>query len=193
MKRGKQIVIFLLVLLFCGGYAFWRSGLHLSPEAAMAAEEQGLRYGPSDKILLTYEKENGSQVLVGRWEKGLSVVGVEPKWGIFWKSTDLINGNMHCLLMEEPVEAFLTEENYIVGLCELPEATEVTCKLYVYDEVEKASVFVKELTMEIGEDGFFYGETSLPVEASTEYGYTVEHVKAKGKSGETIFIKGADV
>lgn len=62
----------------------------MSPEAAMAAEEQGLRYGPSNEILLTYEKENGSQVLVGRWEKGLSVVGVEPKWGIFWKSTDLI-------------------------------------------------------------------------------------------------------
>ena len=52
MKRGKQIVIFLLVLLLCGGYAFWRSGLHLSPEAAMAAEEQGLRYGPSNEILL---------------------------------------------------------------------------------------------------------------------------------------------
>lgn len=81
MKCGKQIVIFLLVLLLCGGYVFWRSGLHLSPEAAMAAEEQGLRYGPSNEILLTYEKENGSQVLVGRWEKGLSVVGVEPKWG----------------------------------------------------------------------------------------------------------------
>ena len=47
--------------------------------------------------------------------------------------------------------------------------------------------------MEIGQDGFFYGETSLLVEASTEYGYTVEHVEAKGKSGETIFIKGADV
>lgn len=67
MKRGKQIVIFLLVLLLCGGYAFWRSGLHLSPEAAMAAEEQGLRYGPSNEILLTYEKENGSQVL---WDVG---------------------------------------------------------------------------------------------------------------------------
>ena len=70
MKRGKQIVIFLLVLLLCGGYAFWRSGLHLSPEAAMAAEEQGLRYGPSNEILLTYEKENGSQVLVDVGKKG---------------------------------------------------------------------------------------------------------------------------
>ena len=53
MKRGKQIFIFLLILLLCGGYAFWRSGLHLSPEAAMAAEERGLLYGPSDEILLT--------------------------------------------------------------------------------------------------------------------------------------------
>lgn len=70
MKRGKQIVIFLLVLLLCGGYVFWRSGLHLSPEAAMAAEEQGLRYGPSNEILLTYEKENGSQVLVDVGKKG---------------------------------------------------------------------------------------------------------------------------
>lgn len=193
MKRGKQIFLFLLILILCGGYAFWRSGLHLSPEAAMAAEEKGLRYGPSEEILLTYEKENGSQVLVGRWEKGLSVVCAEPKWGIFWKSTDLSNGNTHCLPMEGPVEAFLTEKNYIVGLSELAEATEVTCKLYVYDEVEKASVFVKELTMEIGEDGFFYGETFLPVEALTEYGYTIASVEAKGQAGETLFIKDETV
>uniref|UniRef100_UPI0037357284 hypothetical protein n=1 Tax=Anaerotignum sp. TaxID=2039241 RepID=UPI0037357284 len=114
MKRGKQIFLFLLILILCGGYAFWRSGLHLSPKAAMEAEEQGLRYGPSNEILLTYEKENGNQVLVGRWEKGLSMVCVEPKWGRFWKSTALTNGYMHCLPMKEPVEACLAEENYIV-------------------------------------------------------------------------------
>lgn len=193
MKRGKQIVLFLLVLILCGGYAFWASDLHLSPKGAMEAEERGLRYGPSEEILLTYEKENGGQVLVGRWEKGLSVVCAEPKWGMFWKSANLSNGNMHCLTMEEPVEAFLTEENYIVGLSELPEVKEVTCRLYVYDEGERESVFVKELTMEAAENGFFYGETSLPVTSSSEYGYTIGYVEAKGQSGETIFIKNVDV
>ncbi len=193
MKRGKQIFLFLLILSLCGGSAFWTNNLHLSPEAAMEAEERGLRYGPSKEILLTYEKENGSQVLVGRWEKGLSVVCAEPQWGIFWKSTDLTNGNMHCLPMEEPVEAFLTEENYIVGLSELPEATEVTCKLFSYDEIQREPVFVKALTMEIEENGFFYGETSLPVEEATEYGYTIGYVEAKGQTGETIFIKDETV
>ncbi len=71
MKRGKQIFIFLLILLLCGGYAFWRSGLHLSPEAAMAAEERGLLYGPSDEILLTYEKENLCRTLGKRAFCGL--------------------------------------------------------------------------------------------------------------------------
>lgn len=193
MKRGKQIVLFLLILILCSGYAFWASDLHLSPKGAMEAEERGLRYGPSNEILLTYEKENGSQVLVGRWEKGLSVVCAEPKWGIFWKSVNLSNGNMHCLPMEEPVEAFLTEENYIVGLSTLPEVKEVTCRLYVYDEGKRESVFVKELTMEAAENGFFYGETSLPVTSSTEYGYTIGYVEAKGQLGETIFIKNVDV
>ena len=101
MKRGKQIFIFLLILLLCGGYAFWRSGLHLSPEAAMAAEERGMLYGPSDEILLTYEKENGDFVYVGRWEKGLSAVCVEPKWGRFWRTADLESGFSRCLPIME--------------------------------------------------------------------------------------------
>lgn len=193
MKRGKQIVLFLLILILCGGYAFWASDLHLSPKTAMEAEERGLRYGPSEGLLLTYEKENGDHVYVGRWEKGLSVVCVEPKWGMFWKSTNLTNGYMHCLLMEEPVEAFLTEENYIVGLSELPEVKEVTCKLYVYDEGERRSVFVKELTMEVAENGFFYGETFLPVKASTEYGYTIAYLEARNRTGETVYMRDENV
>lgn len=190
MKRVKQIFLFLLILLLCSGYAFWKSDLHLSPEAAMAAEEWGLRYGPSEEILLTYEKENGDHVYVGRWEKGLSVVCLEPKWGIFWKSANLTNGYMHCLPTEKPVEAFLSEENYIVGLSGLPEAAEVICKLYSYDESRRETVFVREVTMEVSENGFFYGETALP---ETEYGYNIAYVEARNRTGETVYIRDENV
>lgn len=189
MKRGKQIVIFLLVLILCGGYAFWRSGLHLSPEAAMHAEEQGLRYGPSDEILLTYEKENGDFVYVGRWEKGLSVVGVEPVWGIFWKAADLQSGFSRCLPITEDMEAFLIDEGYIVGLSKLPEVKKVTCYLNTYHEELREDIFVQEVTMEVAENGFFFSKVRV-LENENWDTYRIGYLEGSTASGEVVFQYG---
>ena len=189
MKRGKQIAIFLLVLLLCGGYAFWRSGLHFSPETAMAAEERGLRYGPSDEILLTYEKENGDFVYVGRWENGLSVVGVEPAWGSFWKTADLESGFSRCLPITEDVGAFLIDEGYIVGLSKLSEVKKVTCYLNIYDEELHEDIFVQEVTMEVAENGFFFDEVSIPENENWD-AYRIGYLEGSTAAGEVVFQYG---
>ena len=189
MKRGKQIFIFLLILLLCGGYAFWRSGLHLSPEAAMAAEERGLLYGPSDDILLTYEKENGDFVYVGRWEKGLSAVCVEPKWGRFWRTADLESGFSRCLPITENMGAFLIDRSYIVGLSCLPEVTEVTCYLNVWSQQVHEDLFLQEITMEVAENGFFFGEVNIS-ENEIWDGCTIGYLEGRNAAGEVVFQNG---
>ena len=40
--------------------------LYFSPEAAFHGVERGLRYGPSEEILLTYLRGDGSQIYVGK-------------------------------------------------------------------------------------------------------------------------------
>lgn len=65
MKRIKQCVVFLLVLILCGGLWVMSNRLYFSPEAAFHGAERGLRYGPSEEILLTYPRGDGSQIYVG--------------------------------------------------------------------------------------------------------------------------------
>ena len=90
MKRIKQCVVFLLVLILCGGLWVMSNRLYFSPEAAFHGAERGLRYGPSEEILLTYPRGDGSQIYVGKWNNGLSVIPVEPYLGLFWRmSTDV--------------------------------------------------------------------------------------------------------
>lgn len=84
MKRIKQCVVFLLVLILCGGLWVRSNRLYFSPEAAFHGAERGLRYGPSEEILLTYPRGDGSQIYVGKWNNGLSVIPVEPYLGLFW-------------------------------------------------------------------------------------------------------------
>ena len=53
MKRIRQCILFLLVLILCGGLWVRSNRLYFSPEAAFHGVERGLRYGPSEEILLS--------------------------------------------------------------------------------------------------------------------------------------------
>lgn len=189
MKRGKQIFLFLVILFLCGGYAFWRSGLHLSPKAAMEAEERGLRYGPSEEILLTFEKEDGGWIYVGQWEKGLSVICLEEKWGFFWKTASTEEIYSRCLPIEEPVEAFFIGENRIVGFSNLPEVKNVLCYLNGYNEKIHEDIFLKEVAMDTAENGFFSAEIELPESVNWEDVH-IGYLEARTEHGDIVFQEG---
>lgn len=120
MKQIRQMTLFLMHIVLCGGYDFWKNGLYFSSEGTTHAEKRGLRYGPSGEILLTCEKENGNQGLVGRWEKWLSAVCAEPKGNMFWKTAELKKGYGHYLSIEEMVEVYPIDENRIVSFPHCP-------------------------------------------------------------------------
>lgn len=189
MKRIRQCMLFLLVLVLCGGLWIRSNRLYFSPEAAFHGAERGLRYGPSEEILLTYPRGDGSQIYVGKWNNGLSMIPVEQYLGLFWRmSTNVPVEGYHTLYGD--VDAMLTEENMLVGLSLLPEVTEVTCLFYsMEDEVEDLKP-VEEITLPVAENGFFYEKMDFPQEKADMF--YVGYVEGRTETGEVVYRNGQD-
>lgn len=189
MKRIRQCILFLLVLVLCGGLWVRSNRLYFSPEAAFHGAERGLRYGPSEEILLTYPRGDGSQIYVGKWNNGLSVIPVEQYLGLFWRMSNGVSVEGYRTLYGD-VDAMLTEENMLVGLSLLPEATEVTCLFYsMADEVEDLKP-VKEITLPVAENGFFHEKMDFP-QANPGMFY-VGYVEGRTETGEVVYRNGQD-
>lgn len=189
MKRIRQCILFLLVLVLCGGLWIRSNRLYFSPEAAFHGAERGLRYGPSEEILLTYPRGDGSQIYVGKWNNGLSVIPVEQYLGLFWRMSNGVSVEGYRTLYGD-VDAMLTEENMLVGLSLLPEVTEVTCLFYsMADEVEDLKP-VKEITLPVAENGFFHEKMDFP-QANPGMFY-VGYVEGRTETGEVVYRNGQD-
>lgn len=189
MKRIRQCMLFLLVLVLCGGLWIRSNRLYFSPEAAFHGAERGLRYGPSKEILLTYPRGDGSQIYVGKWNNGLSVIPVEPYLGLFWRMSTGVSVEGYRTLYGD-VDAMLTAENVLVGLSLLPEVTEVTCLFYsMEDEVEDLKP-VKEISLPVAENGFFHEKMDFPQEKADMF--YVGYVEGRTETGEVVYRNGQD-
>lgn len=189
MKRIRQCMLFLLVLVLCGGLWIRSNRLYFSPEAAFHGAERGLRYGPSEEILLTYPRGDGSQIYVGKWNNGLSVIPVEQYLGLFWRMSTGVSVEGYRTLYGD-VDAMLTEENMLVGLSLLSEVTEVTCLFYsMEDEVEDLKP-VEEITLPVAENGFFYEKMDFPQEKADMF--YVGYVEGRTETGEVVYRNGQD-
>lgn len=189
MKRIRQCMLFLLVLVLCGGLWVRSNRLYFSPEAAFHGAERGLRYGPSEEILLTYPRGDGSQIYVGKWNNGLSVIPVEQYLGLFWRMSTGVSVEGYRTLYGN-VDAMLTEENMLVGLSLLPEVTEVTCLFYsMKDEVEDLKP-VEEISLPVAENGFFHEKMDFPQEKSDMF--YVGYVEGRTETGEVVYRNGQD-
>lgn len=189
MKRIRQCMLFLLVLLLCGSLWIMSNRLYFSPGAAFHGAERGLRYGPSEEILLTYPRGDGSQIYVGKWNGGLSIIPVERYLGLFWRmpSGVLVEGYQS---MHGDVGAMLTKEFYLVGLSQQPDVKEVTCLFYsMADEVEELE-YVEEITLPVEENGFFYQKMDFPQETAGMF--YVGYIEGRTQMGEVVFRKGLD-
>lgn len=189
MKRIRQCMLFLLVLVLCGGLWVRSNRLYFSPEAAFHGAERGLRYGSSEEILLIYPRGDGSQIYVGKWNNGLSVIPVEPYLGLFWRmSTNVPVEGYHTLYGD--VDAMLTEENMLVGLSLLPKVTEVNCLFYsMEDEVEDLKP-VEEITLPVAENGFFHEKMDFPQEKADMF--YVGYIEGRTETGEVVYRNGQD-
>lgn len=189
MKRIRQCMLFLLVLVLCGGLWIRSNRLYFSPEAAFHGAERGLCYGPSEEILLTYPRGDGSQIYVGKWNNGLSVIPVEQYLGLFWRMSTGVSVEGYRTLYGD-VDAMLTKESVLVGLSLLPEVTEVNCLFYsMEDEVEDLKP-VEEISLPVAENGFFHEKMDFPQEKSDMF--YVGYVEGRTETGEVVYRNGQD-
>ena len=86
MKRKKQILLFLLIIIIMVFSYMRLNDRYLTPEGVFYACEKGLRYGPSEKILYEYKKDFNNVIVVGKYKNGLSIIQTQRKmfglWGI---------------------------------------------------------------------------------------------------------------
>ena len=160
-KRKWQTILFAMLIVLVSFVYIRMEKLYFTPEEGFRACERGLRYPPSEEIILEFDTEDGAKVLVGRQEEGLFVVPVEKTHLFFWQmqSGGVVDGYRK---MKEPLDGYLTYGGNFLGLCQDESITEMSLifgnwndrnwEEFVYP-VEEGLIFI-ECGKELQEEGF---------------------------------------
>ncbi len=151
MKRKRQILIQIVLIVVFGFFLFDRSNLYRTPEDFLRANEKGLHYGPSDKILVKEEYSDGSLLVIGKiGDDALSIGEGKRKLFFFWGMPGGgFTGYRPISEDRETVAEYLERFHAVVGLTNNENIKEVEFKLFVgrdHAATERA---------EVDENGFF--------------------------------------
>ena len=87
MKRKKQIIIYLLLTVFCVGSYMWLNDLRWSPKSYFAASQKMDHVGPVDEILAELDCGDGRYAILGRAGENLYYCSMKRTKGFFWEGT----------------------------------------------------------------------------------------------------------
>ncbi|MBE6008032.1 MAG: hypothetical protein E7235_02410 [Lachnospiraceae bacterium] len=151
MKRKRQIIIQIILIAIFGLLLFDRSRLYRTPQEFLRANEKGLHYGPSDKILLEGEYTDGYLLVIGKiGDDALSIGEGKRKLLFFWGMPGGGFTGYRPISEDKAVMAeYLERFHMVVGLTNNKDIEEVEFKLFVgrdHAATERARV---------DEDGFF--------------------------------------
>ena len=159
-KRKWQTVLYIFLIFVLSYFYILMNQLYFSPEDAFYACERGMRYPPSEEILLEFEGDDGATVLVGRQKDGLFVVPVEKTHFFLWRRQS--GGTDGYQRMKEPLDGYLTYGGNFLGMCQDESITEMSLifgnwedrnwKEFVYP-VEEGLIYI-ECGKELQEEGF---------------------------------------
>ena len=186
MSRKRKTIITIIIVIVLG-FLFMKLGdYHFTPSAVATANEYGLHYGPSEKVLLEYEKD-GDVLVIGKVnERAISVIPVKRSFGILWRLMGGgVTGHMKINSDDDHVIAGYDRKfGLIYGITDIKEAKKAECSLeYKNNDMEDFEV-IEGFEMEVNEDGFFY----LPKErVDDESWYYVVDMKVYDENGDFIF------
>jgi len=183
MKRRKQTVIFLLLIVGFSFFYLHSNDLFFSPQAVYDAFERGNHLPPKEGILLEYETGDG-KMLIGRSGDTLLCLPVEQHQGIFWRKIE--DGSALVVLCEGTVEGFVLEDKYYLGLCHDPEIVEVDVSFGSWGEDERWHVLKGSGAVQ--ENGLFFFE--LPTQNRERMRVWVE--EGKNAEGDILYTGGYD-
>lgn len=127
MKRKREVLLYIILILALSCFYIQQKHLYFSPEEVFYACERGLRSGPSEEIVFTFDTEDGCTVLVGKQEKGIFVVPAERTHLFFWRmASGGIDGFYRC---EQPLNGYLTYDGNYLGLRRDERITELSIVL----------------------------------------------------------------
>lgn len=180
MKRKKQIVLYVLLIIVLSYFYLLYNRLYFSAEDVFYACERGLRSGPSEEIVLKYELGDDAVMVVGRQEDGLFVVPAERTHLFLWRmKSGGIDGEYRC---DGDVDGYLSREGKVLGLCRNPEIAKVSFIVGNWGERNW-----QEFICTPDEDGFIYYETDF--ENMDDY---VIYWEGRNADGEVIYADGED-
>ncbi len=133
MKRKRQIVIQIILIAVFGILLFDRSNLYRTPREFLRANEKGLHYGPSDKILVEEEYTDGYLLVIGKiGDDALSIGEGKRKLFFFWGMPGGgFTGYRPISEDRQMVIEYLERFHTVVGLTNNRDIKEVEFELYV--------------------------------------------------------------
>jgi len=175
MKRKKQTIFFITLILGLTLFLIQFFDLFLDREELFYAYERGSLCGPSEEIVYEEEQEDGSVLMIGRQEKALYMLSAEKVLGIFWK----YQGKAYHGYFELPeeIDGYLLANGQYIGLCRVPDVTEVEIYFGIWRDRKAENV-----TLEVKEGGLLYADTGLDgMEFSPWY------VRGEDETGKTVY------
>lgn len=188
MKRVKETIFYLLLLIALSACYMKLSNQYLTAVQVFKANEIGLRYGPSEKILL--QQKNGRNVLViGKVDdRALSVVPVSRSLLGLWTLRGGGVAGYSPIMDEDHGKAEYARDFHLVyGLTDVPETAAVTCKLQYKTNELPDFVVAQTMELQVDGDGFFAGTFDDGKPKDDEGWYYISDVEGWDADGKLLW------
>lgn len=154
MKRKKQIIIYLLLIVVCLESYMWLNYLQWSPKAVFAASQRMDNVGPVDEILTEVDCGDGKKAILGREGENLYFCTMQRTKGIFWRRVGAEYFTRAYLEEYEQIilARYYWTRDFLFGICREPDAKEVSFEL-----IDPEGNFLMEGKLPVREDGIFFG------------------------------------
>lgn len=188
MKRVKETIFFLLLFVALGICYMRLSNQYLTAEQVFKANEIGLRYGPSEKIVL--QQKNGRNVLIiGKLDDhALSVVPVSRSLlGLWTLRGGGVAGYTPILNTEHGKAQYARDFHLVYGLTDVPETASVTCKVQYKTNELPDFIVLDTLELPVDGDGFFAGTYDDGKPKEDEGWYYISDVEGRDANGNLLW------
>lgn len=188
MKRVKETILYLLLFAALGICYMKLSNQYLTAEQVFKANEIGLRYGPSEKILL--QQKNGRDALIiGKVDdRALSVVPVSRSLlGLWTLRGGGVAGYTPIMDAEHGKAQYARDFHLVYGLTDVPETATVTCKLQYKNNELPDFVVVQTMELPVDGDGFFAATCDDGKPKEDEGWYYISDVEGRDADGTLLW------
>lgn len=183
MKRKKQIIIYLLLMVLCVGGYMWINGLWWSPKAVFAASQKMNHVGPMDEILTEVDYGDGKYAILGKDGENLYFCMMEQTKGIFWRRVGAEYFTRAYLEQYDQIilGRYYESWDFVFGICRESGAKEVSFQI---KQGEEEAVLL-EGKLPVRKDGIFFGQIEGKFLHGKSYLY-IDHLRALDAKGNVI-------